>query len=99
MWFYLISVIVLIVLWFLACLIFSEQIRKSVFAEFYTSRMISLWYESLFISLKYYQLEKFTKFKLEESTEKLVYTCDASVLKFHKIYIDYYEFYYRNRKC
>lgn len=77
MWYYIICVILVIVVWFLAILIFSEQIRKSVFAEFFTSRFISLWYESLFISLKYYQLEKFTEFPSDPTAGKLVFVASS----------------------
>ncbi|KAG4066644.1 hypothetical protein HA402_007280 [Bradysia odoriphaga] len=71
MWYYYIGVIVLIVLWFLAIVIFSEQIRKSVFAEFFTCRLISLWNESMFLTSKYYQLENFSELKAETSDGQL----------------------------
>lgn len=83
MWYYIICVIVIIVLWFLSILIFSEQIRKSVFAEFFTSKFISLWYESLFLSLKYYQLQKFTELRSEKSAAKLVLICQNTSTWIH----------------
>lgn len=83
MWYYIICVILVIVVWFLSILIFSEQIRKSVFAEFFTSRFISLWYESLFISLKYYQLEKFTEFPSDPTAGKLVFVASPLEISIH----------------
>lgn len=79
MWYYIICVIIL---WFLLILIRSEQIRKSIFAEFYTSKCISLWFESLFVPLKFYQLKKFTELKAETSTEKLVICVDLMKITF-----------------
>lgn len=70
MWQYYIALLVLIVLWFLFCVIFSEQVQKSIFTDIFTSKLISMWNESMFLIPKYHQLQVFSELRSE--TQKLV---------------------------
>lgn len=60
---YLIFILLVIVLYFLTVIIISEHVRKSIFADLFTSKLISLWFERLFTPLKFYQLKEFSELK------------------------------------
>lgn len=77
MWFYYIALLVLIFLYFLIIFVVSEQIRKSIFVDFFTSKTISLWNYSKFSPLKHYQLGQFAELKPDASSGQLVKICET----------------------
>lgn len=71
--YYCAGLLVVIVLWFLVIVIFSEQIRKSIFADFFTLQHIRLLKDSWFLIPKHHQLKEFSELNTGTSVGELVW--------------------------